>query len=99
MGLHHVGILCEDLDKALGFYCGVLGKGQKREVRILHALFRCSYSIGGPGQDIGVPRSFPSGCTMPAGWPVMIGYNGIPFDITLELRLHVSSAVCFNFLW
>ncbi|GJP32530.1 hypothetical protein CLOM_g17158 [Closterium sp. NIES-68] len=25
IGLHHVGILCEDLDKALDFYCGVLG--------------------------------------------------------------------------
>ncbi|CAI5939679.1 unnamed protein product [Closterium sp. NIES-65] len=25
IGLHHVGILCADLDKALDFYCGVLG--------------------------------------------------------------------------
>eukprot|EP00250_Pteridium_aquilinum_P001273 c11483_g1_i2 orf=413-868(-) len=25
VGIHHVGILCKDLDKSLNFYCGVLG--------------------------------------------------------------------------
>ncbi|MCO5586630.1 hypothetical protein L7F22_040571 [Adiantum nelumboides] len=25
VGVHHVGILCKDLDKSLEFYCGVLG--------------------------------------------------------------------------
>lgn len=26
VGVHHVGILCKDLDISLRFYCGVLGK-------------------------------------------------------------------------
>ena len=31
-GVHHVGVLVQDLDRSLEFYCGILGEAQDSHV-------------------------------------------------------------------
>jgi glyoxylase I family protein len=49
MGVHHVGLLCENLDKSLEFYCGLLG------LEINHTRPDDKLPYGGAWLNIGSP--------------------------------------------